>query len=258
MIFRTLCFSSLLLALACGDSVTPDASVDSTTGDMSIDTTPDADLPETVVFDDGVFDDGVPDQDVPDENVLDQSLPDQSVPDLSVPDADVPSLPEPMNHRPTAVACDRMRPAGGGPFDPGPFPNPACTQDSDCTMGENGRCMFGRGGPVCSYDECFTDAECGMNVCICDANGAGAFGANRCGRSGACQVDADCPGSWCSPSLGSCGNYGGIQGYFCRTADDTCLNDSDCKGEPNRPGDGYCAYQEATSSWACQYTQCVG
>jgi hypothetical protein len=74
---------------------------------------------------------------------------------------------------------------------------------------------------------------------------------------GNCQIDADCGGGgFCSPSLGECGNYSGVVAYWCRTPEDTCVEDSDCV-DPER-GDGYCAHYPQVGHWACQYGQCVG
>ena len=38
-----------------------------------------------------------------------------------------------------------------------------CTADAQCTDGDNGRCMAPLGGAAvnqCSYDQCFSDADC--------------------------------------------------------------------------------------------------
>jgi hypothetical protein len=162
---------------------------------------------------------------------------------------------EPMQHRAEATACGVPPPgggaAGGSAQGQAPPPQP-CTQNSDCTSGPNGRCFSARIGPVCMYDECFADADCAAGgVCLC--SGPGGAG-NRCSSPG-CQVDADCPGSWCSPTLGSCGNYGGIQNYSCHSAQDECVDDTDCTGG----GAGsYCMYDPQVTHWICSSTQCVG
>jgi hypothetical protein len=132
-----------------------------------------------------------------------------------------------------------------------------CARDADCAGGKNGRCMSSRVGFSCSYDACTTDADCpGDRVCDCGSalSTTNAREANRCLKSN-CHVDADCgAGGYCSPSLSDCGNYSGIMGYFCRTAKDTCVNDSDCTDG----GDGYCAWQETVARWQCSYSHCVG
>jgi hypothetical protein len=171
-------------------------------------------------------------------------------PDVS---ADAPmGLPEPDNHRPAETVCDDERAPSTDlpPPDSGDWP---CYQDSDCTDGANGRCRAEpRFGWACSYDGCTTDDDCGGLVCAC--GGAWGNDANVC-RRGNCAVDADCgDGGWCSPSFDDCGEYSGVVAYYCRTAADTCLNDSDCTEMPG----GYCMFSVEQSHWLCSYSQCVG
>ena len=118
----------------------------------------------------------------------------------------------PLNHHPAPTSCPLQRPpwtptanctsdAGGGfcSLD-------GCFQDSDCTMGANGRCgSFG--GPAlldCSYDECFQDSDCDAGQpCLCrPSNFSGPPSLpNVCATMGNCRVDSDCgPGGYCSPS----------------------------------------------------------
>jgi hypothetical protein len=161
-----------------------------------------------------------------------------------------------LDHRASANACDHDRPTtepviysdAGAPF-------VACTKNADCTAGENGRCVGnGHSGYQCSYDTCFSDADCGAAVCAC----ATSDGANHC-LTANCHVDTDCPSiggnvtGFCSPSLGSCGNYSGTVGYFCHTADDECTNDADCGG-----ASAYCQYERTIGHWRCSTTQCAG
>lgn len=162
-------------------------------------------------------------------------------------------LPEPDNHRPAEVVCDRERPATQRLPDPDDPTEWECYADADCTDGENGRCSEQpRWGWACTYDGCFEDADCGGSVCGCGADWGS--DANRC-YSGNCQVNADCgDGGWCSPSYGDCGDYSGTVAYFCRTAEDECLNDSDCTDS----GGGYCMFAEAAGHWVCSYSHCAG
>ena len=75
--------------------------------------------------------------------------------------------------------------------------------------------------------------------------------------AGNCQIDADCgDGGYCSPTQGDCGSYTGIIAYYCHTAQDTCVNDSECI-DPER-GPGYCMYRPELGHWQCGYGQCVG
>jgi len=135
-----------------------------------------------------------------------------------------------------------------------------CQSDDECTEGTNGRCLPNRFQNECSYDDCFADSDCGGGACLCRGarGGVGSYGANQC-VGGNCGTDADCgPGGYCSPSLGDCGDYGGVVGYYCRTCEDECLDDSDCTEETSVFGGGYCAYNPAVGHWACSYSQCAG
>ena len=161
----------------------------------------------------------------------------------------------PEKHRVGGLTCRRDRPTF--PVDVQPNGPPAsCTQHSDCTAGVNGRCVGnGHDGWRCSYDECFTDSECSGGA-VCDCEGGWRTGANAC-KAGNCRKDADCGGcGFCSPSLGGCGEYGGVVGYFCHTTKDTCVNDKDCGEQNGQPG--YCAFQPTVGAWQCAYQQCAG
>jgi hypothetical protein len=107
-------------------------------------------------------------------------------------------------------------------------------------------------GRRCSYDECFSDDECGDFVCRCREHAASA---NICLRQGNCGVDADCGrGGFCSPSFGNCGNYNGVIGYFCHTPTDGCTDDSDCAGE----WEPYCMWNSVAGRWTCSDSHCLG
>jgi hypothetical protein len=169
------------------------------------------------------------------------------------------TLEEPENHRPVAVACPQerasMEPATRGEDEP---PLVGCEFDSDCTEGDNGRCTpVNRSSEYeCTYDTCFEDADCNGEICACRQ--AGSIAVNFC-MPGNCQTDADCgDDGYCSPSQGDCGSYLGTIGYFCRTLDDECLNDSDCTGDGNSGGPGYCMFSQSADHWICGYSQCVG
>jgi hypothetical protein len=152
---------------------------------------------------------------------------------------------EPEDHRPTEVTCGTRPPGAGGVSSP---PTGDCAKDEDCTSGFNGRCT-GR-GMECEYDRCFADSDCESgSVCLC---GAPAGTGNHCSEKG-CRVDADCPGSWCSPTFGTCGNYSGVVGYACHTQSDECVDDADC-GDSG----GYCWYSPMIAHWLCSTAQCVG
>jgi hypothetical protein len=152
-----------------------------------------------------------------------------------------------------------------------------CRQDSDCTMGDDGRCLRALIGParcggLCSYDECAGDSDCAAPApCECRAS-AMSTAPNTCVRESNCRVDADCgPGGFCSPSVVAglcdcpstdlcdattmctadgmkvpcaCGDACG-HGYFCHTPHDTCLDDADCADQ------GTCNYDRLKNNWAC-------
>jgi hypothetical protein len=102
------------------------------------------------------------------------------------------------------------------------------------------------------YDACYSDADCGKNsACEC---GGSAHDGHSC-MGGNCAIDADCgEHGHCSPSLGGCGNYGGVIGNFCHTRADECVDDADCTERP----DGFCGYSQQAGHWKCSYGHCVG
>ena len=234
--FFILCVS---MTLGCGDddpTVPPDAAPDAT-ADASPDATADASPDATV--------DASPDATV-------DASPDATAdasPDAMLGDCIDPPAPA---DRTSAFSCERCRPPGRV------LPSGIsgmCMSHDDCTDGANGRCTVGRFA-FCSYDECFSDADCPADeLCACDG---GRGGGNACIMAG-CHTTADCSGSHaCAPSLGSCGNYSPPVGYWCHTDADTCTVDADCPASGMGPGPGYCAYSRELGHWACSYSHCVG
>ena len=73
-----------------------------------------------------------------------------------------------------------------------------------------------------------------------------------------CWTDADCrAGFFCSPTVAlGCGSSG-VQGFYCHTGQDTCVDDSDCVGPAGSPG-GYCAFDGSVGHWTCTYGACAG
>lgn len=120
------------------------------------------------------------------------------------------------------------------------------------------------GGPTIK-DDCTSDAQCAADpVCVC--NGKNTFGepgaANAC-RFGNCRVDADCATGACSPSgvfwhdsyACRAASSVTIDGYYCHTREDECINDGDCSEKPN----GFCGYDPRLARWTCAYaTDTVG
>ena len=183
-------------------------------------------------------------------------------------DASLPRVP--AKHRAVAEACDHER----APSPPVP-PKDAttwysCQSDADCTEGSNGRCTQGsvridpyiRKSSVCTYDVCFTDDDCSMGAMTRRHCECGGDAGNKC-TGGGCQTDADCPGSYCSPTFGSCGNLSGVESYQCHTAADECVDDADCvNAGPSSLGQSpYCAFAPAEAPavghWKCSSRQCA-
>lgn len=186
----------------------------------------------------------------------------------------------PLEHRPAGAVCPQER-GTGSPVPDSCRPDGSiatnCWDDSECTEGTNGRCLFGGRFACmsyCSYDACNSDADCPGGVpCDCRKD-ASSFVANTCVTNSNCAVDADCGlEGFCSPSLigilcvcpstdlcpdsaacyaggtqvpCSCGDACG-HGYFCHTPSDTCMEDSDCDS-----GDS-CSYDRLAGRWRCTY-----
>jgi hypothetical protein len=165
----------------------------------------------------------------------------------------------PVYHRAAPACCPSER-------GPAPSTQPytsgmaaGCTSDSQCTSGADGRCfpfegLVGPGG--CSYDGCFTDSDCPSGTpCLCRIS-ASDTSANMCVPGGNCVVDSDCgSGGYCSPSP----QCYGVAGYYCHTAADSCINDTDCPavdagGDCQIPST--CAYSADAQRWACSEQHC--
>ena len=183
--------------------------------------------------------------------------------------------PAPFQHRSAPASCPSQR--GPGPSCANTTCSSSCSSDSQCIDGENGRCfpwegLVSLGG--CSYDECFTDSNCGSRTpCICRSSPTD-NNANMCDVGGNCALDSDCgPGGYCSPSMETCystnpeavvegRNYGGPNPYYCHTASDLCINDSDCAspdaGTATTPTLTYtpCAYNVQDERWECTQLVC--
>ena len=173
----------------------------------------------------------------------------------------VPAAPRPLTpawrrmparaHRcsivPQVLPVRRERAPGPGPFtlscNSVTCPAHLCVQDSNCTAGTNGRCLTRNLGglALCSYDECFSDADCPANIpCKC-RDSASSSAPNYCLAGSDCRVDSDCgPGNFCSPSPAWLDAP-----YYCHTASDTCMDDSDCMPLKS------CAFDEQNGYWSC-------
>jgi hypothetical protein len=173
----------------------------------------------------------------------------------AIPDAGAGPQREPKVHRAKATECTEPRPAGTSGI-----PGGSCSKDAECTQGSNGRCSsILATPPSCSYDECTSDSACsGAQVCECRSKVES--NRNLC-RNGACRTDADCAGSYCSPSaLGVSSNCRskietGSFGYFCHSKTDECVDDSDCGGG-DFPAKA-CVFSTAKLHWACVELLCT-
>jgi hypothetical protein len=117
-------------------------------------------------------------------------------------------------------------------------------------------------GTFCVYDECTSDSACTSGgVCACSNSSAvcepfgtlrqGPLGTcglgNTCVSGGNCRVDSDCgPNGLCSPRIDTCDF---LSGYFCHTAADECVADSDCP----EAGAPLCLFDPSNSRWECTY-----
>jgi len=171
----------------------------------------------------------------------------------------------PLNHRPSDAQCSTAA-APGNCTAPLPIgvqggSSGGCAIDNDCTGGTNGRCITPGGGVrlasdpacVCTYDACMRDTDCPSGqTCACRGCPYIQYEGNTC-VSGNCRVDADCgAGGYCSPSPvsgGWCGNDL-LAGYYCHTARDLCIDDSDCTTK-TVPGLPVCAYSTTDTRWEC-------
>ncbi len=151
----------------------------------------------------------------------------------------------PMYHRPDDSQCSAPAPAGNCSFGGGG--SGMCSSDSDCTGGVDGRCNMNLGGAVfcrCTYDTCVHDTDCPTGqTCACHGAAFHTDG-NTC-IAGNCRVDSDCgAGGYCSPTTGGCG---GLAGYYCHTASDDCIDDSDCGSTATH----VCQYSTTDGRWEC-------
>jgi hypothetical protein len=145
---------------------------------------------------------------------------------------------------------DRVRPPG----DYG-FIVTECTHDSDCADGLNGRCSRRGAYSACTYDLCFSDADCPAGTrCAC---GVERQDGNLCVSDlcGAC-ARIDCAVSWGCEGHNGTGSGGGVQSFECYTPDDTCHSDADCDtGEFCTRGPGVRG-EQPDPSWHCASPTC--
>jgi hypothetical protein len=159
----------------------------------------------------------------------------------------------PASHRVLDVGCSTMRPAiNPTPVACGSACNPrTCVQDSDCVEGENGRCGLAPTGAgfICSYDECASDKDCPSGSrCECRPT-AGSAMPNICTPLSNCSSDSECgTAGYCSPSqyMQWCGGF-----HACHTADDTCIDDTDCASSSQEGLEETCNFDQNEQHWTC-------
>lgn len=214
-----------------------------------------------------------PDGMLPDVGV-DMARPDMMMPppDMALPDGEPPPPPcegaVPVmteEGTPSGVvrcpdgALDRVAPAVCEPR----IGLPACPQDAggadggcltddDCTDRPHGQCVqipVGGGFPFCGCRYgCTGDSDCNDGeVCIC----AGVVdGSSRCVPAG-CSTGDDCGSGECGVSTAYDGCDYTVR-TACRTPDDVCRTDEDCRDDG--AGDS-CEY---TDAWACTFQPVCG
>jgi hypothetical protein len=160
----------------------------------------------------------------------------------------------PANHRPSDAQCLTIPAAGDCPAQQGGDPG-TCNGDSTCTDGgTNGRCVESSGGALfcsCTYDTCQSDMGCPTDqTCACHGSPYTNSQGNTC-TQGNCRVDSDCDGGggYCSPAENtmSCGS---LLGYYCHTANDQCVDDTDCTTSTG-VGPQVCTYSTTSNRWQC-------
>ncbi len=176
--------------------------------------------------------------------------------------ASVVRIHEPQLHRATMLSCNAPRAAGITVAATPETAGAGCRTDADCTAGMNGRCLTGSvcsGGPcmvtppTCSYDTCSSDGDCAAGAaCVCRSDVGPAT--NDCSQVGNCRVDADCGANgYCSPqpSTRSCAD-GVAPQFFCHTASDECVDDSDCPVSGSVSSVRRCAFDPVgKKAWLC-------
>ena len=153
-------------------------------------------------------------------------------------------------HRPEATPCG-IKPKDWVAWPQQPS-GQACVSTRDCT-GVGGHCMLAdpnANAPSCTYDQCYSDADCRGLICSCERSRPDA--ANRC-AFGECRTDEDCAITHlCSPAYGCSGDILSGVSYHCRTLEDECQTDAEC-GDVSR----FCGYDANFDKRHCM-NKCTG
>ena len=169
---------------------------------------------------------------------------------------------EPMDvrifHRAAADVCpDTRDPVWEVPSECVDYPDTACSSHEDCTEGSNGRCTMGIWGTrdcECSYDECFSDTDCGAGF-LCGCGEQAPFENlpnNRCVSAG-CRTDADCDAGYCMAVPYYCDAPASvddlwIESFVCATDFDECRNHEACTCDDEL---AVCRPESAGEPWTC-------
>jgi hypothetical protein len=133
-------------------------------------------------------------------------------------------------------------------YDDGPgLVGDTCQEDSDCTVGANGRCPRVLATTLCVYETCQTDADCMTGLrCVC-ANEGGS-GDHVCTSSN-CGDDLGCPENRECKVDESVGGIPRAWVQHCTTEHDECSSRADC--DPNDINRDWCGYDFKRQLWTC-------
>lgn len=135
-----------------------------------------------------------------------------------------------------------------------------CTTSADCTAKPNGVCLHiavsgpGYGTCGCVY-QCETDDDCGGKACICAGVSQiwATEGTSFCAADGDCSQPSDCASGQCG--LGEWETNCYVNSHMnCRTPDDECRSNTDCKTGDTSPG---CEKMDVTGTWKCHDPTCT-
>lgn len=144
-----------------------------------------------------------------------------------------------------------------------------CAVHADCTGGSNGRCFrtFWENPCLCHYDECETDADCGINAaCICAGLKDGRLHShpdhNRCLGNVTCRSDDDCPSGICAADrISDACRFGWpisedatariVTGFHCTDSNDACTSDEQCEWGSDKYE--ICRWESVSERFECQY-----
>jgi hypothetical protein len=136
--------------------------------------------------------------------------------------------------------------------------NQSCHADADCKAKPHGKCTSGvsMSGTYCGcVYPCESDSECDAGqVCVCKGTGTMQAKQSVCVQAD-CTVDAECSEGTCNLASYNSGCSEELR-VACRTSDDACHNDADCKlGRACFPEQGKAKGERAR--WKCADWSCA-